>query len=63
MNLPEPEPITSDGQPYVLVGDEAFQLTDYLFRPYPGKEHLNQDRIIFNYCLSRARRTDRKSVV
>ncbi|KMQ86369.1 nuclease harbi1-like protein, partial [Lasius niger] len=59
MNLPEPEPITSDGQPlpYILVGDEAFQLTDYLLRPYPGREHLNQDRIIFNYRLSRARRT------
>lgn len=38
INLPEPEPITSDGQPlpYILVGDEAFQLTDYLLRPYPG---------------------------
>lgn len=46
MNLPEPEPITLDGQslPYILVGDEAFQLTDYLLRPYPGREHLNQDR-------------------
>lgn len=59
MNLPEPEPITSDGQslPYVLVGDEAFQLSDYLLRPYPGRENLTQDKIIFNYRLSRARRT------
>lgn len=59
MNLPEPEPITSDGQPlpYVLVGDEAFQLSEYLLRPYPGREYLNQDRSIFNYRLSRARRT------
>ncbi|XP_018354298.1 PREDICTED: uncharacterized protein LOC108755658 [Trachymyrmex septentrionalis] len=59
MNLPEPEPITSDGQPlpYILVGDEAFQLSDYLLRPYPGRENLTQDRIIFNYRLSRARRT------
>jgi len=23
--------------PYVLVGDEAFQLTNYLMRPFPGK--------------------------
>lgn len=59
MNLPEPEAITSDGQslPYVLVGDEAFQLSDYLLRPYPGRECLNQDKKIFNYRLSRARRT------
>jgi len=43
MNLLEPKPITSDGQPlpYVLVGDEAFQLSNYLLRPYPGRESLN----------------------
>ncbi|XP_018366720.1 PREDICTED: uncharacterized protein LOC108763518 [Trachymyrmex cornetzi] len=59
MNLPEPEPITSDGQPlpYILVGDEAFQLSDYLLRPYPAREHLTRDRILFNHRLSRARRT------
>lgn len=59
MNLPEPEPITSNRQPlpYVLVGDEAFQLTNYLLRPFPGRETLKQDRVIFNYRLSRARRT------
>lgn len=59
MNLPEPKPLTIDGMPlpYVLVGDEAFQLTDYLLRPYPGKGDLNPDRKIFNYRISRARRT------
>lgn len=59
MNLPEPEVITSHGQPlpYVLVGDEAFQLSDYLLRPYPGRECLNQEKKIFKYRLSRARRT------
>jgi len=58
MNLPKPESLTVDGLflPYVLVGDEAFQLTEYLLRPYPGKS-LNQERTIFNYRLSRARRT------
>lgn len=58
MNLPKPESLTMDGLPlpYVLVGDEAFQLTEYLLRPYPGKD-LNQERTIFNYRLSRARRT------
>lgn len=38
MNLPDPVEITADGNPlpYVIVGDEAFQLTNYLMRPYPG---------------------------
>lgn len=59
MNLPESKPLTVDGMPlpYVLVGDEAFELTDYLLRPYPGKGGLNLNRNIFNYRLSRARRT------
>ncbi|CAD6208889.1 GSCOCG00010711001-RA-CDS [Cotesia congregata] len=51
MNLPDPVQLTVDGLPlpYVLVGDEAFQLTNYLLRPYPGKGGLNQERNIFNY--------------
>lgn len=59
MNLPKPESLTVDGPPlpYVLVGAEAFQLTEYLLRPYPGRSGLNQERTIFNYRLSRARRT------
>lgn len=59
MNLPKPEPLTVNGPslPYVLVGDEAFQSTEYLLRRYPGKGGLNQERIIYNYRLSRARRT------
>lgn len=59
MNVPDAELLTIDGMPlpYVLVGDEAFQLTDYLLRPYPGRGGLNKDKTIFNYRLSRARRT------
>lgn len=58
-NIPNPSKLTVDGEPlpYVLVGDEAFQLTDYMLRPYPFKGGLNEDRKIFNYRLSRARRT------
>lgn len=57
MNLPKSAPLTMNGSPLpYLLGDEAFQLTDYLLRPYPGKG-LNQERTIFNYRLSRARRT------
>lgn len=59
MSLPKSKPLTVDGEPmpYVLVGDEAFQLTEFLLRPYPGKGGLNDDRNVFNYRLSRARRT------
>lgn len=59
MNVPAPESLSPDGSslPYVLVGNKAFQLTDYLLRPYPGKGNLNDERNIFNYRLSRARRT------
>lgn len=59
MNVPALEPLSPGGLslPYVLVRDEAFQLTDYLLRPYPGKGGLNDERNIYNYRLSRARRT------
>ncbi|XP_029164249.1 protein ALP1-like [Nylanderia fulva] len=57
MNLPGPSPLSAEGpdMPYYLVGDEAFPLTDYLLRPYPGKG-LTKEREIYNYRLSRARR-------
>ncbi|XP_071574589.1 uncharacterized protein [Temnothorax nylanderi] len=58
MNLPEPRPIEASGPalPFVLVADEAFALTRYMMRPYPRSGHLNRQRKIFNYRLSRARR-------
>lgn len=58
MNLPVPKQLTADGValPYVLVGDEAFTLSDYLLRPYPEKGGLDLERNIFNFRLSRARR-------
>lgn len=61
MNLPDPKQLMADDNPlpYVLVGAEAFQLTNYLMRPHPGKNlitTINNDRRIYNYRLSRARR-------
>lgn len=41
---------------YYFVGDEAFQMSTYMMRPYPGRS-LNEQKRIFNYRLSRARRT------
>lgn len=59
LNIPEPKclPNTDDSpQPYVFVADEAFGLHKNLLRPYPGRG-LTNTRRIFNYRLSRARRT------
>lgn len=61
MDIPRPSAISSDGAeiPYFLVGDEAFGLKRYLQRPYPGRStgNLQFHERIFNYRLSRARRT------
>ncbi|XP_008179993.1 protein ALP1-like [Acyrthosiphon pisum] len=59
LNIPEPIILpntNSSPQPYVFVGDEAFALHTNLLRPYPGR-NLNDTRRVFNYRLSRARRT------
>jgi len=41
--------------PFVLVGDQAFSLTDTVLRPYKG-HFVNDTKKIFNYRLCRARR-------
>ena len=57
LKIPEPTliPQARRTYPYVFVGDEAFQLTESLMKPYP-REVLNVKGQIFNYRLSRARR-------
>ena len=47
---------TNNELPYFLVGDEIFPLPNWLMRPYSGKALINDQRKIFNYRLSRARR-------
>lgn len=59
MKIPKPTSISNNGEnfPYVIVGDEAFPLKSYLLRPYPGKQNVEYDKRVYNYRLSRARRT------
>nr|CAI5834475.1 unnamed protein product [Callosobruchus analis] len=56
LRLPEPSGLV-DGTPmsYYLVADEAFPLTTFMMRPYPGK-FLTQYKRIFNYRICRGRR-------
>ncbi|XP_065662709.1 uncharacterized protein LOC136085339 [Hydra vulgaris] len=41
--------------PYVLIGDEAFLLKNYLMKPYP-KKILSLKERMYNYRMSHARR-------
>lgn len=60
LNIPAPSKLTDDlnkcNFPYYFVGDEAFPLTPYLLQPYPQRTLDNVKRI-FNYRLSRGRKT------
>lgn len=57
LSIPEPRHIPGAPMPlpYVMVGDEAFPLSENLMRPYP-RVSLDTETRIFNYRLSRARR-------
>ena len=57
LNLPDARPLPGRVMPvpYVLTGDDAFALTDYLLKPYPQSKMTVEERI-FNYRLSRMRR-------
>ena len=61
LNIPEPQSLEDapgiGRLPYVMVGDEAFPLTQNLMRPFPGRKgRLPLHQAVFNYRLSRARR-------
>ena len=57
LSIPKPAPLgsTKDYVPFVFVADDAFPLTTYMLKPYPGIA-LDKKQCIFNYRLSRARR-------
>lgn len=59
LNLPDCSRLPNDENgtpiPFVIVGDEAFALSENVLRPYPNKNLSVQHRI-FNFRLSRARR-------
>ncbi|XP_030208666.1 protein ANTAGONIST OF LIKE HETEROCHROMATIN PROTEIN 1-like isoform X2 [Gadus morhua] len=58
LHFPRPEPLPNTDliMPYMFVGDEAFPLRSDLIKPYPHR-NLDHGQRIFNYRLSRARRT------
>ncbi|KAJ8926722.1 hypothetical protein NQ314_020838 [Rhamnusium bicolor] len=60
LNLPEPSSLPgepdSEAFPYYFVGDEAFPLMENLMRPYPRRQ-LTDEKRIYNYRISRGRRS------
>ncbi|CAH1999568.1 unnamed protein product [Acanthoscelides obtectus] len=59
LNFPEPETLKGMQRkiPYFFIGDEAFAFTDSLMKPFSGTHLKGSIQRIFNYRLSRARRT------
>lgn len=58
LQLPAACPLTNDSDlpiPFVVIGDEGFGLHQHLMRPYGGN-HLDRNKRIYNYRLTRARR-------
>ena len=57
LGFPEPRVLhgTATEIRFLFVGDEAFPLTPNMMRPYPGR-FISENKQIFNYRLSRARR-------
>lgn len=58
LNIPPKKEIpgTDIKMPFVLIGDGGYPLLNYLMRPF-GQRNIDDRKRIFNYRLSRARRT------
>lgn len=60
LNLPSDKPFPEteeEAQAHVIVADAAFPLGRHLMRPYPSNQAaIDEEKKIFNYRLSRARR-------
>lgn len=56
LNLPPDAPVNGVDMPHFFIADDAFPLTRRTIKPY-GSGELNNDQRVFNYRLSRARRT------
>ncbi|CAG7820478.1 unnamed protein product [Allacma fusca] len=58
LNLPEPKQLPSSFLefPFVFGADDAFRMMEFIMKPFPGNSLQSECRI-FNYRLSRARRT------
>jgi len=52
----EPLPAKTNMLPYVFVVDSAFDLNKHMMKPYSGVYDKGNEKGVFNYRLSRARR-------
>ena len=56
LHVPADELISGHLLPHVIISDEIFPLKPWLMKPYPDR-NLDENKRIYNYRLSRARRT------
>lgn len=59
LDLPSDATIRGVQTPFFFIGDDAFPLTQRLMKPFSmkGRSSLSNEEKVFNYRLSRARRT------
>lgn len=59
LNIPGPKLLPNEENEtamlFIILGDEAFAVSEHVLRPYPSR-NLSVTKRIFNYRLSRARR-------
>ena len=57
LNVPGPSPFPGfkDDLPYYFVGDDAFEMSENLMKPFPATD-LSLRQRVYNYRISRARR-------